>query len=100
MGRHRYEVSAKLRFWDEAGFSINMRSPNARSIRGTPAIVETPTSRALSHTILGAISANDVLTIEIREPMRPKKVKVDVRKKRKKPAAKKNCYWPLHEVRF
>lgn len=61
-------------FVDEAGFSINMRSPNARSIRGTPAIVETPTSRALSHTILGAISANDVITIEIREPMRPKKV--------------------------
>lgn len=75
-------------FVDEAGFSINMRSPNARSIRGTPAIVETLTSRALSHTILGAISANDVITIEIREPMRPKKVKVDGRKKRKKPAAK------------
>lgn len=36
-------------FVDEAGFSINMRSPNARSIRGTPAIVETPTSRALTY---------------------------------------------------
>lgn len=34
-------------FVDEAGFSINMRSPNARSICGTPVIVETPTSRAL-----------------------------------------------------
>ncbi|KAI9332752.1 hypothetical protein BD770DRAFT_301157, partial [Pilaira anomala] len=50
---------------EKSGFSINMRSPNARSIRGTPAIVEMPTSRALSHIILGAISANDVITIEI-----------------------------------
>lgn len=55
-------------FVDEAGFNINMRSPNARSIRGTPAIVETPTTRAITHTILGAITANDIIAIEIREP--------------------------------
>ena len=47
-------------FVDEAGFNINMRSPNARSVKGTPAIIETPTTRAITHTILGAITAHDV----------------------------------------
>ncbi|KAG2214156.1 hypothetical protein INT45_002646 [Circinella minor] len=34
-------------FVDETGFNINMRQPYARSISGTPAIVETPTTRAI-----------------------------------------------------
>ncbi|CEG76332.1 hypothetical protein RMATCC62417_11241 [Rhizopus microsporus] len=66
-------------FVGEAGFNINMRSPNARSVRGTPAIVETPTIRAITHTILGAITAHNVISIEFREPLKPKKVKVDGR---------------------
>jgi hypothetical protein len=53
-------------FVDEAGFNINMRSPNARSIRGTPAVVEAPTTRAVTHTTLGAITAQDVISVEIR----------------------------------
>lgn len=77
-------------FVDEAGFNINMRSSNARSIRGTPAIVETSTTRAITHTILGAITANDIIAIEIREPPKPKKAKIDGGRKRKKPAAKKD----------
>lgn len=75
-------------FVDEAGFNINMRSPNARSVKGTPAIIETPTTRAITHTILGAITAHDVISIQIREPLKPKRVKVDGSQKRKKPVAK------------
>ncbi|KAG1203139.1 hypothetical protein G6F70_001627 [Rhizopus microsporus] len=65
-----------------------MRSPNARSVKGTPAIIETPTSCAITHTILGAITAHDVISIQIREPLKPKRVKVDGSQKRKKPVAK------------
>jgi hypothetical protein len=54
-------------FVDEAGFNINMRSPFARSIRGAPAIVETPTTRAITHTVLGAITAKDVIALEAQE---------------------------------
>ncbi|KAG1135142.1 hypothetical protein G6F37_011866 [Rhizopus arrhizus] len=60
-------------FVDEAGFNINMRSPNTRSIRGTPAVVEALTTRAVTHTIVGAITAQDVISVEIREPLKPKK---------------------------
>jgi hypothetical protein len=70
-------------FVDEAGFNINMRSLNTRSIRDTPAVVETPTTRAITHTILGVITAQDVISLEIREPLKPKKVKVDGSRKRK-----------------
>lgn len=48
-------------FVDEAGFIINMRNPNACSLKGTPAVIETPSTRAISHTILGAITALDVI---------------------------------------
>lgn len=47
-------------FVDEAGFNINMGSPNARSIRGTPAVVETPTTRAITHTILGEVPSKKI----------------------------------------
>lgn len=76
-------------FVDEAGFNINMGSPNARSIRGTPAVVETPTTRAITHTILGAITAQDFISVEISAPLKLKKVKVDGSRKRKKPLVKK-----------
>ncbi|GAA5816026.1 hypothetical protein MFLAVUS_009548 [Mucor flavus] len=61
-------------FVDEAGFNINMRSSFARLMRGTSAIVETPTTRAITHTVLGAITTNDVIALEIREPLKPKKI--------------------------
>ncbi|ORE04949.1 hypothetical protein BCV72DRAFT_186131, partial [Rhizopus microsporus var. microsporus] len=41
-------------FTDEAGFDINMRPAYARSERNTPAVVTTPTTQAVSYTILGA----------------------------------------------
>jgi hypothetical protein len=44
-------------FVDESAFDINMRPTKARSTKGTRAVVTTPSARAVSHTILGAISA-------------------------------------------
>lgn len=69
-------------FVDEAGF--NMRSYNARLVRGTPVLAETKTARAITHLILEAITAHDVISIEIREPLKPKKIKVDGSRKRRK----------------
>jgi hypothetical protein len=40
-------------FVDECAFDINMRPSTARSAKGTPAIITTPTTHAVSHTILG-----------------------------------------------
>jgi transposase len=64
---------------DEAGFNINMRSPNSRSVKGTSVIVETHTTRANTH-----ITAQDAISVEVRESK-----KVDGSKKRKKPVVKK-----------
>ncbi|KAG1441279.1 hypothetical protein G6F56_011556 [Rhizopus delemar] len=89
-------------FVDESAFNINMRSPNARSTKGTPAIVKTPSTSAISHTILGAISARDVISIEIRVPLKPKRLKVDGAKKRKKTPATKQSKGTVtgHYLRF
>ena len=58
--------------------------------KGTPAIVTIPPTRAISHTILGVISAMGVVNIEIRLPnMKPKRIKVDGARKRKQPLPKK-----------
>lgn len=77
-------------FVDESAFDINMGASAARSTKGTPAIITTPTTRAVSHTILGAISATDVVNIEIRLPnVKPKKIKVDGSRKKKQPQPKK-----------
>ncbi|KAI8080684.1 uncharacterized protein B0P05DRAFT_636906, partial [Gilbertella persicaria] len=42
-------------FVDESAFDINMRPPSGWSVKGTPAITTTPTTRAVSHTVLGAL---------------------------------------------
>ncbi|KAI8636756.1 hypothetical protein BD408DRAFT_425606 [Parasitella parasitica] len=55
-------------FIDESAFDINMKPLTARSIRGTPAIVITPSARAVSHTILGTISVIGVVNMKIRIP--------------------------------
>lgn len=79
-------------FIDESAFDINMRPSTARSARGTPAIVVTPSTKAISHTILGAISAMGVINIEIRVPVPPKKMKVVGSRKRKASAPKKPSF--------
>ncbi|KAG1139223.1 hypothetical protein G6F38_009988 [Rhizopus arrhizus] len=76
-------------FVDETGFNINMRGPFARSMKGTPAIVETPTTRAITHTVLGAITAKDFIALEVREPLKPKKIKIAGGRNRKPPVGKK-----------
>ncbi|GAA5815982.1 hypothetical protein MFLAVUS_009501 [Mucor flavus] len=75
-------------FIGESAFDVNMKSPTARSIRGTPAIVTSPSARAISHTILGAISTCGVVNMEIRVPLTPKRIRVVGAPKRKATAAK------------
>ncbi|KAI9267290.1 hypothetical protein EDC94DRAFT_495331, partial [Helicostylum pulchrum] len=89
-------------FVDEAGFNINMRGPTARSAKGTPAVVVTPTTRAISHTILGAVSASGVVNLEVRVPIAPKRVKVDGARKRKKEGTKEMSKGTVtgHYMRF
>ncbi|CEP10892.1 hypothetical protein [Parasitella parasitica] len=73
---------------------INMKSPNARSVKSTPAIIETPTTRAIAHTILGSITAPNVISIQIREPLKPKRVKVDGSQK------ERSLWQNLHEMLY
>lgn len=57
-------------FVDESGFNINMRPPSGWSLKGKPAIAATPTGRAVSHTVLGAITAKFAVAMELRNPLR------------------------------
>jgi hypothetical protein len=52
-------------FIDESGFNINMRPPSEWALKGKPAVAETSTGRAVSHTVLGAITAKFVVSIEV-----------------------------------
>ncbi|KAL9538562.1 hypothetical protein MBANPS3_010839 [Mucor bainieri] len=77
-------------FVDESALDMNMRPSTARSAKGTPAIVTTPSTCAASHTILGAISAMGVVNIEVRlSNLKPKRIKADGSRKRKQPQPKK-----------
>lgn len=57
-------------FVDESGFNINMRPPSGWSLKGKPAVTAIPTSRAVSHTVLGAITAKFAVAMELRNPLR------------------------------
>ncbi|GAA5806894.1 hypothetical protein MFLAVUS_000242 [Mucor flavus] len=59
---------------------------------GTPAIVETKSTKATSHTILGAISAMGVVDIELRVAEKPKQRRIDGvgRKRKHTPNVKKS----------
>ncbi|KAG1463216.1 hypothetical protein G6F56_005333 [Rhizopus delemar] len=67
-------------FVDESAFDTNTRPPGGWSIKGTPAIVTTPTTRAVSHTVLGAISAKYVVPMELQNPQEHtfKRLKIDL----------------------
>jgi hypothetical protein len=54
-------------FIEEAGFNINMRNNWARSASGTPAVVTTPKTRAISHTIIGVIHSSSVLHVVLKK---------------------------------
>ena len=43
-----------------------MRVPYAHSLRDIPAVVDVPSTRAVSYTIFGAISAQRVVSAEVR----------------------------------
>lgn len=77
-------------FVDESAFDINMRPPGGWSIKGTPAIVITPTTRAVSHTVLGAISAKYVVSMELRNPQEHtfKRLKIDSSNRKRKAPSK------------
>ncbi|KAI9366530.1 hypothetical protein BD770DRAFT_405804 [Pilaira anomala] len=77
-------------FVDKSAFDINMRPPTARSARGTPVIITTPTTRAINHMILGAICPMGVVNMENRVPLKSKRIKVAGSRKKKKPSSEKS----------
>lgn len=70
-------------FIDEAAFHINLKRTMAWSVKGERAIVETPTTRANTTTILGAISPFGIINVKVRRPY------VAPSKKRKLPGSAK-----------
>jgi hypothetical protein len=72
-------------FMVEAGFDVNMRTSSAWAPRGQIAVTTTPTTKAPSYTILGAISSVGVVSLSIRIPKQPSTVrKAQGGRKRKK----------------
>lgn len=77
-------------FADETAFNIKLRTPYRRSPSCISPTVETLSVRAISHIILGTISSQGVKSVEVNEPLKPKKIKVSSSRKRKNaPAIKK-----------
>ncbi|KAG2226244.1 hypothetical protein INT45_005916 [Circinella minor] len=72
-------------FVDESGFDINMRRSRGWSPRGSKSITETPSTKATSHSVLGAISAIGVVNMKLRESGNLKRRKVMGATKRKAP---------------
>ncbi|EIE79873.1 hypothetical protein G6F46_011946 [Rhizopus delemar] len=73
-------------FIDESGFHTNMRRSFAWSRVGTRPVVKTPVTRAVTHTVLDAITADTVIHLSLRKPAppkpKPKKAKTNKRKKK------------------
>lgn len=69
------DFSKNCVFIDEAGFDINLKPSRAWAPRGQMAVTTTPTTKAPSHTILGAISSVGVINLSIRVPKQPPKVR-------------------------
>ncbi|KAG1218173.1 hypothetical protein G6F35_008537 [Rhizopus arrhizus] len=76
-------------FIDESGFNINMRSPSGWSLKGKPAATDTPTDRAVFHTVLGAITTKFVVSMELRNPQEEtsKRIKIDFSNRKRKALA-------------
>ncbi|EIE88315.1 hypothetical protein RO3G_13026 [Rhizopus delemar RA 99-880] len=68
-----------------SGFDINMRRSRGWSAKGSAAIVETPSTKANSQTVVGAISAFGVVNLTMRESGNIKRRKVVGATKRKAP---------------
>jgi hypothetical protein len=72
-------------FVDESGFDINMRRSRGWSAKASAAIVETPSTKTSSQTVLGTISAFGVVNLTMRESGNIKRRKVVGATKRKAP---------------
>ncbi|KAG0185626.1 hypothetical protein DFQ28_009058, partial [Apophysomyces sp. BC1034] len=70
-------------FIDESGFHINQRRAMAWSQKGSTPIVNVATTKAIWHTILGAICAAGVVNTSIRKPTVKKSKKRKTGTKRK-----------------
>lgn len=77
-------------FIDESGFHINLRRSMAWADKGETPIVKVATTRAITHSILGAICAAGVVNTSIRKPnvKRSKKRKTGSTSAKGKAAAK------------
>jgi hypothetical protein len=84
-------------FIDKSVFNINMRPSYGRAAPGTPAVTTTLTTRAESHSILGAISIIGVVNVNARTPQMNRRIRVTGGRKRKavnsKKKVKKNWYY-------
>ncbi|KAG1048474.1 hypothetical protein G6F43_009134 [Rhizopus delemar] len=69
------DFSRNCIFIDEAGFDINVRAIRAWAPRRQMAVITTPTTKAPSHTILGAIPSVGVVNLSIRVPKQHPKVR-------------------------
>ncbi|EIE91989.1 hypothetical protein RO3G_16700 [Rhizopus delemar RA 99-880] len=77
---------------NESAFNINMHPSGGWAEKGKPAIVTTPSTRAVYHTILGAISSKFAVSMELRNPKEEwsKHIKIDFHNcKRKAPSSNK-----------
>jgi hypothetical protein len=76
-------------FVDESGFNINMRPPSGWSLKGKPVVTDTPTGRAVSQTVLGAITTKFVVSMELRNPQEEtsKRIKIDFSNHKRKASA-------------
>ncbi|KAG0734285.1 hypothetical protein G6F57_008114 [Rhizopus arrhizus] len=72
-------------FVDESGFDINMRRSRGWSAKGSAVIVETPSTKANSQTVIEAISAFGVVNLTMREFGNIKRRKIVDTTKRKAP---------------
>lgn len=63
-------------FLDESGFDINMCRYRAWAARGMQTVIESPSVKAVSHTVIGAVSAFGVVSVTLRDPGNVKKRKV------------------------
>jgi hypothetical protein len=80
-----YFICKIVYFLINQGFDINMHCLRAWSQRDTQAIIESPSARAVSHTIIGAISTFGALNISIRYSGNIKRRKIIGATKRKIP---------------
>ncbi|KAI7899078.1 uncharacterized protein BX663DRAFT_575934 [Cokeromyces recurvatus] len=63
-------------FIGESRFDIDVKPPEGWSERGTHVIVTSPSTRAMLHTILGAISAKFAIAMKLRNFQISKGIKI------------------------